>query len=120
MSDAPHSSPSGFTFTLRPASRVSERLRRPVAAKLVELSRSFVTEEGGLAPADLILGDELNDLLAVALLVEWSAPAPISLDAFLDLPKEDYDAIRQAVAPLATEMIPDFGPTPEAGTPSTP
>src|SRR5581483_6231716 len=128
-----HSSPSGFTFVLRPVSKIPERLRRPAAAKLfafvegisaqnIPLNDEKALEQAFAASAGTQMAhlDELNDLAALALLVSWSAPEPITLDSLLDLPSEDYNAIRTAVAPLANDLLPDFGPTPEAGTPTTP
>lgn len=130
-----HTSPSGFMFTLRPVEAVPERLRRPVASKLVEVARAFAPVSDGttsaidgekpqpafeLTPEDLLRTEELNDLLAVALVVSWSVEAPITVASLLDLPAADYSAVRTAVAPMALKMMPDFSPTPEAGTPTTP
>lgn len=126
-----YTAPSGFSFTLRLPAAVPERLRRPVAQKLVELAKAFEPVSDGtsdqkedagweLSPDDVARADELNDLLAVALLVNWSLEVPISREAMLDLPAGDYTAIRKAVAPHATTMLPDFSPTPESGTPTTP
>lgn len=141
-----HTSPSGFTFTLRPTALVPERLRRPAAAKLMELGKAFAAanpsdgttpkpETDGaemaevasakaaldsLSMEELARADELNDLMALALIIKWSHPAPVSMEALLDLPSQDYNAIRTAVAPHVTGMFPDFSPTPEPGTPTTP
>lgn len=126
-----HTAPSGFTFTLRLPQAVPERLRRPVAAKLVELAKAFEpvsdgtsdqadTSDWSLSPEDLERADDLNDLLALALILSWSAEVPITLEALLDLPAGDYAAIRAAAAPQVVKMMPDFTPTPEPGTPSTP
>lgn len=128
-----HTAPSGFTFNLRLPEAVPERLRRPVAAKLVELAKAFEPVSDGtsdqadappsdwsLSPEDLQRADDLNDLLAVALLLTWSSDAPISVESMLDLSAGDYAAIRAAVAPQVIRLMPDFSPTPEAGTPTTP
>jgi hypothetical protein len=134
-----HTTPFGLTFKTRPTYLVPERLRRPVAAKLLSLGDLYDEEDAANAGSgvqvdgepeepkapritaqEAELSDELNDLLAVALIVEWTHPAPISVEALLDLPKQDYDTIRQVVAPFIHDMMPDFEPTPEPGTPSTP
>jgi hypothetical protein len=124
-----HTTPSGMTFTLRTPDQVPERLRRPVTRKLLEFAKSLdsgdgLTEEsidaGTLDPTVLAEADELNDLLAVALIPSWSLEVPVSLEAVMDLPGADYNEIRRAVAPFLTQMLPDFSPSPEDGSPSTP
>jgi hypothetical protein len=130
---AHHEAPSGFHFTLRPPSLVPERLRRPVVAKMMDVARSVLTPDGrepseeeaaalamSMTAEDLARADDLNDLLALALLTSWSVEAAISLDALLDLPMGDYDAVRAAVAPQVTAMMPDFSVTPEPDTPTSP
>lgn len=133
---SPHSTPSGMTYLLRSPENVPERLRRPVTRKLVELSNTVgVTGDGrtpdpfakpddsaveNVTPEEIDLADELNDLLVVALVAEWSLGVPITVDALLDLPKGDYDSLRQTVAPFVTAMLPSFEPTPDADSPTPP
>lgn len=132
-----HNSPSGFSFILIEPNRVPEFKRRPVAYKLIEVDNAFDSaddlpldpdavmstappKDDDLTPTHLRLLDELNDLVAVALLDSWSLAEPISAEALVRLPKQDYEAIRTAVAPFVAEMMPDFSPTPDDGTPTTP
>jgi hypothetical protein len=134
-----HTTEWGFAFTLTTPDEMSEGKRRPVAYKLVEVFEKFPDEEALPADPDAAVAevakpakdddfgpdlmrelDELNDLVAVGLLLSWSNEAPISLEALQALPSRDYRAIREKVAPFATQMLPDFSPTPEAGTPTTP
>lgn len=147
MPNTKHVTDSGFWFVLREPQDVPERLRRPVVAKLasfigtakaafdnddlaaavdataqgVEVDEAKVKEA---LPDDLAEvfhnTDELNDLLALALLVSWSVETPITLDALLDLPSGDYKAISQKVAPMMTALMPDFSVSPEKDSPSTP
>jgi hypothetical protein len=63
---------------------------------------------------------EFNDLLAVALISEWSFGSEVSTEALLDLPAETYDAIQKLVAPLVTDLMPSFEVTPEADSPTEP
>jgi hypothetical protein len=144
-----HTSTSGFTFTIREPADVPERLRRPVAAKLMQIGKTGDAAKraadldklrlvaDGFAAADiaddltagfdLTDADDLNDLLAVALLSAWSlvdptslAQVPIGLEALRDLSQRDYSAIRTAVAPFITQMLPDFSPSPDPESPSSP
>jgi len=122
-----HTFPSGGSFTLRDPEQVPERLRRPVSDHLYALASKVdepaATEDGAEEKFDTALigqADALNDLLAVALIAEWTKEVPVSLDSLLDLGKGDYDTVRRVVAPLAAALLPDFSPTPESGTPSTP
>lgn len=93
---------------LRNPETVPERLRRPVFEKSVEGTKlSFETEE---IDADAMkFFSEFNDLLAIALISEWSFDAEITPDGLLDLPSKAYDEIRSAVAPFVEKLIPSFG-----------
>jgi hypothetical protein len=137
MTVTTHTAPSGMTFTTIEPTQVSERKRRPVARKLLQLAEAFEPVSDGTSPQvgaedaeperdvdlsvdDLALADDLNDLLAVALISEWSLPVPVSVDALLDLPTADYQAVRRVVAPHVTAMLPDFAPSPDPASPSEP
>lgn len=130
-----HLAPSGFGFTLRDPELVPERLRRPIAKTLM---RTVSVEEGdGTSPRPLAEGegppkpkfdaealdklDELNDLLAVALVTDWTLPGPVTLAAVQDLPARDYAFLRSKVAPHATKMLPDFDePSDDPDSPPSP
>lgn len=116
-----HESPSGFTFTLRKPEHVPERLRRPVQNQLTKVSaHKDQMESKTLTPEALQDFDELNDLTAVALLSSWSAEAPINRESLIDLPSQDYKAIREAVAPFVWDLFPDFTVNPDAESPTAP
>ena len=53
---------------------------------------------------------EFNDLLAIALVKEWSFDVPVTLENLLDLPSGSYDAIQKVVAPLLEPLMPSFTP----------
>jgi hypothetical protein len=92
---------------LRDPELVPERLRRPVFEKSVQ---GVAFAESDEVNADSIsFFSEFNDLLAIAMISEWSFAAPITLDGLLDLPIKAYDDVRNAVAPFIEKLIPDFG-----------
>jgi hypothetical protein len=93
---------------LRDPKSVPERLRRPVFQKSIEgASLDFDTETADSKAMEFF--SEFNDLLAVALISEWSFDAQISVDGLLDLPSRTYDDVRTICAPFLDELIPDFG-----------
>jgi hypothetical protein len=92
---------------LRDPELVPERLRRPVFEKSVQGSALFNDED---MDSDTIkFFSEFNDLLAIAMISEWSFDLPVTLDGLLDLPIKAYDDVRNAVAPFIDKLIPDFG-----------
>ena len=99
---------------LRDPQSVSEKHRRPVFEKSAE-GMGF-TEEA--SPEAVRFFNEFNDLLAVALVEEWSFDAPITVEGLLELPGRTYDDVRRLVTPFLGELIPDFGvdPDPKATT----
>lgn len=129
--------PSGKTAVLRDPQQVSERARRPVtrlqariaAGPVGELLRrkdtltdaEFEAEAMSLMGSeDFALLDEVNDLLIVALVASWSYDAPVTLDSVLDLPQQDYEALKRAVAPHVTALMPDFSTSPDPDSPTVP
>jgi hypothetical protein len=92
---------------LRDPDLVPERLRRPVFEKSVQGANMFDGEN--INPEALAFFSEFNDVLAVAMISEWSFGDTITLDSLQDLPAKTYDDIRLAVAPFVTKLIPDFG-----------
>jgi hypothetical protein len=120
-----HDLQDGSWIELRDPKKVSERLRRPVMSAATRLFK----DQGALAdlesaedaaaaarmlPPDFLDGaSELNDLVSVALISDWSFDAPVSTDALLDLPGPVYDEIRDLCAPLFSDVLPDFEPSPD-------
>jgi hypothetical protein len=103
---------------LREPELVPERLRRPVFEKSVS-GVSFVDNEDATINEDTMkFFSEFNDLVAIAMISEWSFEAPLTIDGMLDLPSKSYDEIRTAVSPFVTKLIPSFGvdPDPKATT----
>ena len=92
---------------LRDPESVPERLRRPVFEKSVEGTKLASTDE--ISSDAVKFFSDFNDLLAIALIGEWSFGDVISIDTLQDLPSKTYDDIRVAVSPLVTKLIPDFG-----------
>jgi hypothetical protein len=97
---------SGWVL-LRDPDLVPERLRRPVFEKSVE-GANLVDSEN-LSPETMSFFSDFNDLLAIAMISEWSFGDAITTDSLQDLPSRTYDEIRNLVAPLITKLIPDFG-----------
>lgn len=93
---------------LRDPEQVSERLRRPVFEKSIEAA-NLNTDGDQLDPVAMRFFSEFNDLLAVALVAEWSFNLPITVDGLQDLPSKSYDDVRKAVTPFMSSLIPDFG-----------
>ncbi len=122
--------PDNAHALLRDPSQVSERLRRPIMSAVSRLASGVdvvgksESEVGAemLASGGMDTMNEVNDLLVVALVESWSFPQSVSLEGVLDLPGATYDALRAAVSPHMTAMMPDFSPQPDpaGATPSVP
>lgn len=112
---------------LRDPKKVPERLRRPIVQALTRaLADNGGEQLAGLDPKDLQAPDaaakvsqylkpefltvmaDVNDLLVIALVDEWSFDVPVSLDSVLDLPGDEYDALQTGVAPLLKDVLPSF------------
>lgn len=137
-----HNLPSGAWADLRDVADVTERMRRPIKrtqAKLganAEFLAAVQTAQGmkgdgeelsqaeqlsiaaglGAAFDDL---EALNDLLVAALVAGWSYGFEPSADACQDIPAGDLDALREICAPLMTQLMPGFEPTPDPDSPTT-
>ena len=97
---------------LRDPELVPERLRRPVFEK--SATGSALVEDDSIVDENTMkFFSEFNDLVAVAMISEWSFEFPVSLDGMLDLPSKTYDDIRKVVSPYINELIPDFGVDPD-------
>lgn len=103
---------------LRAPETVTERLRRPVFEKSASGISMVEDDSDSVSPEALSFFSEFNDLVALAMIEEWSFDLPITLDGLLDLPSKAYDDVRKAVTPFVPELIPDFGvdPDPKATT----
>jgi len=99
---------------LRDPRMVSERSRRPIIAKMTTMQAvaEKVTGEGSTSvdEAEFNALYAFNDLVAIALIQEWSWDVPVTIDGLLDLPASDYDAILKITAPLVPELMPSFSP----------
>lgn len=82
--------------------------------------RALRDEQVAALEEALDFSSNLNDLVAVALIEAWSLPREVSVESIQQLAGQDYDALRNEVAPMLLELIPDFGPDPEPETPSQP
>jgi len=135
----------GGSVLLRDVEQVPERLVRPVrsaATRMTRLTaavgelpadRADLTEDQLVAIAAKIPDDvmedmwDLNDLLALAMVAEWrvvepldGAQPPVTLEALLELPKRQYDAVQKAVSPYLNDLMTDFSPSPEPDSPTEP
>lgn len=137
-----HTAPSGMTFELRTADQVPEGLRRPYVKRIFESLDLLSEVNTGTAAAEtdadeteqelkvavrkrpradvLSENDDLDDLLAVALIQAWSLELPIEPASMLQLGKADYEYLRAVIAPFAGDLLPDFSPSPDPESPSTP
>jgi len=135
--------PRGAYAILRDPAEVPERYRRPIVAAQLGFASSkqalaaaqtfiatddqAVSEDARLdAAADLIGAgalsaiDDISDLLIVALVDSWSFSQPITVDGVLDLPSSAYRALREAVEPYLSALMPEFTPNPDPASPTHP
>lgn len=139
----------GFSAELREASELTERQRRPVTRAMALVSPSGQTaldasnklREDEAVPADKKMSEEkraelkalvqftaadidilneANDAAAVAFIKHWTRPEDINLESILGLPGADYDAIREAVAPLTNALFVSFAPDKAPDSPTAP
>jgi hypothetical protein len=134
--------PKGQHAMLRDPEDVPNRLRRPhmdarerVSVSLVSSGATeadAVAAQAGEPGAAMKLGLAMvssgasglkraaDDLLIVALVESWSYEAAIGVEALQDLPGRSYDVLLAACEPLAAAMSPDFGPSPDPESPTSP
>lgn len=112
----------GGWVVLRDPKQVKEKHRRPIIAKGGEMQGAAVrvSEEGGSDERDLLALYEFNDLVAVALIEEWSFDLPITTESLGELPASAYDKVLALTAPLIAGMMPSFEPTPDPDSPTVP
>lgn len=112
---------SGGWVVLRDPKQVPERLRRPLLAMTARAIHEVEDANPDNISAESIqFYSEFNDALAMALVESWSFGSDVTIDALLDLPASTYDAIRELVAPLVADLMPNFeaSPDPKATTDS--
>lgn len=110
---------------LRDPKMISERMRRPIIAKATAMRvvANKVTASDGedsFSEEEFLSLYAFNDLVAVAVVSEWSWDTPVSVEGLLDLPAADYDAVLKITAPLVTELMPKFEPDPDENSPTEP
>ena len=107
----------GGWVELRDPELVPERLRRPLVSQSVLASQFANVDlesddvDSELASKAVDFFSTLNDLLAVALVEEWSFSEPITIEGLMNLPGKSYDSIRREVSPMVSKLMPDFGAT---------
>ena len=112
--------PDGGWASLRDPKKVPERLRRPLVTlqrrmlgtdmakafegvddvKSLDESKALDLLRPIIASEDYGMLDDINDLLIVALVEEWSFDLPITVEGSLDLPGDARDALIAACQPL--------------------
>lgn len=135
--------PDGQWADLLEPRKVSERKRRPITRLLLALasdggmtnligdaelaeaigdesSEAAAAIAAKIAPDTLGAMDDLNDALVVALVDAWSYDMPVNADSVADLPGDAYEALRDACAPFLSDLMPNFGPTPDPDSPTSP
>jgi hypothetical protein len=127
---------------LRDPEDVPERLRRPHMDAREHVSAALLTagvteadgeaaqagEPGAASKLGLAmvssgatgLKRSADDLLIAALTLSWSYELPVTADGLQDIPGRAYDALLSACEPLAAAMSPDFGPSPDPESPTSP
>lgn len=129
--------PDGQWADLLDPRKVSERKRRPITRLLLSLAKDGGLSEierspdapdeataariaAALSTDALGAMDDLNDALVVALVDAWSFDTPCNAETVADLPGDAYEALRDACAPFLTDLMPNFGPTPDPDSPTSP
>lgn len=139
----------GNSATLRAPAELSERQRRPVTRQMAQVSpegqialdaaqslraddkaeaadRMDVEERKKLqslvrfSAADIDILNEMNDVSIVAFVKEWTFAKEVTLELVLGLPMQDYDTLREAVAPLAAELFVNFKASRASDSPTAP
>ena len=134
---------NGGWAILRDPAAVPVRLRRPVEKMLMAVGRGqakAALEAKQEAIANAKTGDtidpsavaanmdstvidqfyELNDLLIVARVESWSFELPVNVASLGDLTQEDYELLQKIAATNVTSMVPNFGLSNNADSPTPP
>lgn len=103
---------NGGWIVLRDPKSITERHRRPLMAMTASAIQYLDKDDKSKLNAEAINAlSEFNDALAIAMISEWSF-GEVNLDVLLDLNGATYDQIREIVAPLMSEIMPNFGDNP--------
>lgn len=98
---------------------VPERLRRRVVqigSQLASIGER--AEAGDISPEDMTLVSEMNDAIAICLVVAWSWDAPLSVEGLQDLPVAAYDEIVKHGQAHVERLLPNFGVNPDPKVPT--
>jgi len=118
---------NGGWAILRDPAAVPVKLRRPIEKTLMAIGRGQAQAalESNAANPTATMTDEvidqfylLNDLLIVARVESWSFDGEISLDSLGSLSDENYKALQAICAQNMNEMVPNFGMSNDANSPS--
>ena len=96
---------------LRDPKHVSERQRRPIIAKATGMQTAAARAVGGgteVSEDEILALFSFNDLVAIALIGEWSWDSPITTEGLLDLPSHTYDEVLRLTAPFLIDLMPSF------------
>jgi hypothetical protein len=100
--------------------RADAKLPDDDAKKLKAEERAQLATQVQFTKDDVEHLDASNDLAIVAFAKHWTRSEAITLESVLDLPGPDYDALRDAVAPLAAELFVKFSPSKDPASPTEP
>lgn len=129
--------PNGGWAVLRDPAAVPVRLRRPVEKLLMAVSNGRTREalenvesiDDVQRAAEIAKSldqeamdefYELNDLLVLARVQEWSFDFPVTRESIGDLPSAIYEKLQKACSKNLIEMIPDFGQDNNPDSPTNP
>jgi hypothetical protein len=104
---------TGGWVELRDPKEVPEKLRRPVVQASIDAQKFADLQDGDFTGADMNELQSLNDLVAIALIKDWSFEQPVTLEGLLDIPSGAYDELLALVAPKIGQLMPNFGVNPD-------
>ena len=100
---------------LRDPDAVTEKQRKPMLTAIGRVAKMENADDGGMAVVFAV-----QDTLVMALVESWSFETPVTLEGFEDLPFKVVDALRAACEPLRDALMPTFGPSRDADSPTLP
>jgi hypothetical protein len=104
------------SYRLRADAKLPEDDKKRLKAE----ERAVLAAQVQFTKGDVENLDASNDLAIVAFTKHWTRSEAITLESVLDLPGPDYDALREAVAPLAAELFVKFSPSKNSDSPTAP
>lgn len=114
-----HTTLRGGWVQYREPEDVPERLRRRVVqigAQLATLGER--AEAGQVTAEDMELLSQMNDAIAVCLIVSWSWDAPITVEGLQELPVSAYDEIVKYGQTVVERLLPNFTVNPDPKVPT--